>query len=239
MRTLRWVFLVACVGLVAIGCCGTGRYANGTTPDPTPRPTPGPTPAITAFSAPVIGFAGTADMEFVAAGTGGSVLATGTLVAAESRFTAEFVPLSDVPADLLQPGPDLGDVNCDIDVVPNTLRTAVIWLFVQADAPEELGSAIGMLQLADYDPWEDDEPIGSRFYTFWLADQAGSITGTCIVDGGDVAIDMGISLTVGWNPVAVVITAVESGDRSALRLQNETPIAAARWYYPPWAVIPD
>lgn len=231
MRTLRWIALTAAVGLVAIGCNGTlsDNGETGTTP---PDTTPSP---ITSISAPVVGFTGSADVQFEARDPNHDVLlASGTLVAAASRFDAEFLPLADVPSIVLGTEPpefgiEEGDLVCDVSVVPETLRTTGAFMFSQVDG-------FSMLALATFDFFAGSGattfPVGSRIYVFLLADRAGRIQGTCNEPDLGVTIEYAVDLVEGWNSVAFALTSVDTdGDPVSWRIQDEQPTPQAQWSY--------
>ncbi len=231
MRTLRWIALTAALGLVAVGCNGQVSDNGGTDTTP-PDTTPAP---ITSVSAPVVGFSGSADAQFEAREQNHDVLlASGTLVAAASRFDAEFLPLADVPASVLEPGlPEIGwedgDLMCDVTVLPEALRATGLFMFFQVDG-------FGMVFLSTFDFFFDDAgdpfPLDSRFYTFLLADRAGRIQGTCDDPDLGMTIDYAVDLVEGWNSVAIVVTSVDAdGDPVSWRIQDERPTPQARWFY--------
>ena len=231
MRTLRWIALTAAFGLVAVGCNGTLSDNGGTgtaPPDTTPSP-------ITSISAPVVGFAGSANARFEAPDViSGEVLASGTLVASASRFDAEFLPLAEVPPDVLEPGlPEIGfedgDFTCDVTVLPDGLRATGVFMFFQVDS-------FGMMFLSTFDFFFDGAgdslPVDARFYSFMLTDRAGRIQGTCEDPGSSETIEYAVDLVEGWNSVAVVLTSVDAdGDPVSWRIQDERPTPQARWFY--------
>ena len=232
MRTLRWIVLTAAVGFVTVGCNGKLSDNGGTgTAPPDTAPSP-----ITSISAPVAGFTGSADAGFEARDPNHDVLlATGTLVASASRFDAEFLPLADVPAIALEPGPpelgvDQGDLVCDVSVVPSTVRATGAFMFSHVD-----GS--GRLALSTFDFFSSYYgaaafTVNSRFYVFLLADRAGRIQGTCDDPDSGVTIEYAVDLVEGWNPVAFALTSVDAdGDPVSWRIQDERPTPQASWFY--------
>lgn len=226
MRTLRWIVLTAAVALVAVGC--NGKLSDNGDTDTAPPP-------ITSISAPVVGFAGSANTRFEAPGiTHAEVLAAGTLVASASRFAATFHPLAEVPPNVLEPGlPEIGfedrDFVCDVTVVPAALRATGVFMFFQV-------GSFGMMFLSTFDFFFSGAggpfPVDARFSSFVLADRAGRIQGTCDDPGSGGTIDYAVDLVEGWNAVAFVVTSVDDdGNPESWRIQDELPTPQAKWFY--------
>ena len=221
MKALRWFVLPVTVVLVLAGCKSTVSDTDGGSP--------------TVLRRPVIGFSGASNVHFEALNVEEQVvLATGTLVASAARFDPVFLPLAQLPWNVLQPHSpvffwDDEDYVCNVTVDPAELRSTGTFMFFQVD-----GGGVLALSTFDWLPamFTGIMPVGSRFYWFELVDRAAHIEGTCQSVDRPETVQYALDLAPGWNPVAFVVTAADSdGIVTSLRLQSESPVPDAKWYY--------
>jgi hypothetical protein len=179
---------------------------------------------LTSVSGPVIGYpyVGSATVQAFAPNDGAQ-LVSGTLYPSpNSRVEASLTPVSNIPATSF-----VNPFFCNNVVVsPASMQTTGVLLMGVADS----GGTFGLVVRADAaDPFGGAQ-VGDKLYGLIVATTAGTVTGSCVVDGANATYNM--NLSPGWNHISATITAIDSfGAATAFTYGNEAPGSGASWVY--------